>query len=128
MYLSGLSVCSCVCTSPIFHHSATPRTWLHRVLVCAGALLCLPLVLCLAYCLSSRDRQPQPHPRTQTTHVAEYRDQPRATPKPLPRRKVPQKSSTSSQKGLSNFFENYTHNAGSKVTEMVFLTATISFF
>ncbi|KAG7223106.1 hypothetical protein INR49_015865 [Caranx melampygus] len=78
--------------------AATPRNWWHRVLICAGASLCLPLILGFAYCLSSRDRQSKPHPRTQPTHVAEYRDQPHPTPQPLPRRKVPQKSSTSSQK------------------------------
>lgn len=78
--------------------AATPRNWLHRVLVCAGASVCFPLVLVLAYCLSSRERQPQPRPRTKFTHVAVYRDQPHPTPQPPPRRKVPQKSSTSSKK------------------------------
>ncbi|XP_022616919.1 uncharacterized protein LOC111233397 [Seriola dumerili] len=73
------------------------RKSLHRVLVCAGALLCLPLIMGLARCLSSEDK-PQPFSRSQSTHAAVYRQQPYPAPQPPPRCRVPQKRSTSSQK------------------------------
>lgn len=73
------------------------RSVLTRVLVCAGAFLCLPIILGLARCLSS-EVKPQPLPRTLFTHSAVYRDQPDPAPQPPPRRPVPQKRSTSSHK------------------------------
>lgn len=73
------------------------RRVLHRVLVCAGACLCLPIILGLARCLSSKVK-PQPLPRTLSTHAAAYRDQPHPAPQPPPRCPVPQKRSTSSHK------------------------------
>lgn len=69
----------------------TPRSVLHRVLVCACAFLCLPIILGLARCLSS-EVKPQPLPRTLSAHTAEYRDPPRPAPQPPPRCPVPQKS------------------------------------
>lgn len=72
------------------------RLW-HRVLVCAGASLCLPIILGLARCLSS-EVKPQPLPRTLSTHAAAYRNLPHPTPQPPPRRPIPQKRSTSSLK------------------------------
>lgn len=76
------------------------RSVLHRVLVCAGAFLCLPIILGLARCLSS-EVKPQPLPRTLvSTHSAVYRDQPQPAPQPPPRRPVPQKRSTPSHKGI----------------------------
>ncbi|AWO99357.1 Cell adhesion molecule 3 [Scophthalmus maximus] len=44
------------------------RKWWHRVLVYAGASLCLPVILGVARCLSSGAR-PRPFPRTQSTRV-----------------------------------------------------------
>lgn len=73
------------------------RSVLHRVLVCASASLCLPIILALARCLSSAVK-PQPLPRTLSTHAAVYRDQPHPAPQPPPRCPVPQKRSTSSHK------------------------------
>ncbi|XP_070762386.1 uncharacterized protein [Enoplosus armatus] len=73
------------------------RSSLNRVLVCAGAFLCLPIILGLARCLSS-GVEPQPHPRTLSTNAAVYRDQPHPAPQPPPRRPVPQKRSTAPRK------------------------------
>ncbi|KAL7400151.1 hypothetical protein ABVT39_007209 [Epinephelus coioides] len=70
------------------------RTVLHRVLVCASASLCLPIILGLAYCLSSKVK-PQTLPRTLSTHAAVDTDQPHPTPQPPPRCPVPQKRSKS---------------------------------
>lgn len=75
----------------------TQRSALHRLLVCASAFLCLPIILGLARCLSS-EVKPQPLPRTLSTHVAVYRDQPHPAPQPLPRCPVPQKRGISSYK------------------------------
>uniref|UniRef100_A0A3B5KUJ8 Ig-like domain-containing protein n=1 Tax=Xiphophorus couchianus TaxID=32473 RepID=A0A3B5KUJ8_9TELE len=44
---------------------AFERKPLHRVLVCTGAFLCLPVILGLARCLSSEVKQ-QPHPRIES--------------------------------------------------------------
>ncbi|PWA20453.1 hypothetical protein CCH79_00003588, partial [Gambusia affinis] len=45
---------------------AFERKLLHRVLVCTGAFLCLPVILGLARCLSSEvKQQQQPHPITE---------------------------------------------------------------
>ncbi|XP_033486576.1 uncharacterized protein LOC117259380 isoform X2 [Epinephelus lanceolatus] len=73
------------------------RTVLHRVLVCASASLCLPIILGLAYCLSSKVK-PQTLPRTLSTHAAVYTDQPHPAPQPPPRCPVPQKHSKSPRK------------------------------
>ncbi|XP_051252778.1 uncharacterized protein LOC127361818 isoform X2 [Dicentrarchus labrax] len=66
------------------------RSVLHRVLVCACASLCLPIILVLARFLSS-EVKPQPLPRTLSTHAAAYGDQPHPAPQPPPRRPIPQK-------------------------------------
>ncbi|XP_035535815.1 uncharacterized protein si:dkey-52l18.4 [Morone saxatilis] len=73
------------------------RSVLHRVLVCAGASLCLPIILGLARFLSS-EVKPQPLPRTLSTHAAAYGDQPHPAPQPPPRCPIPQKRSSSSHK------------------------------
>lgn len=67
------------------------RTVWHRVLVCAGASLVLPIILGLARCLSSAVN-PQP------LYSVVTRDQPHPAPQPLPRRPIPQKRSTPSHK------------------------------
>ncbi|XP_037328030.2 uncharacterized protein si:dkey-52l18.4 isoform X2 [Pungitius pungitius] len=76
------------------------RSVLHRVLVCAGASLCLPIVLCLALCLRS-EVEPRSLPRTLSTHSVVYRKQPQSAPRPPPRCPVLQKPSTSSHKAFS---------------------------
>lgn len=76
----------------------TRRRVLHRILVCASAFLCLPIILGLARCLSS-EVKPQTLPRTLSTHVAVYKDQPHPAPQPLPRCPVPKKRGISSHKG-----------------------------
>lgn len=78
------------------------RTLLHRILICAGATLCLPIVLGLVRCLSSKVK-PQPLPRmlnpVPSHFTAAYQaPQHQNPPQPLPRRPVPQKPSTSSRK------------------------------
>ncbi|KAF1393782.1 hypothetical protein PFLUV_G00019620 [Perca fluviatilis] len=75
------------------------RSVLHRVLVCAGASLCLPIILGLAHCLSSKVK-PQPLPRTLSIAAAVYRDQPHPAPQPPPRCPIPQKRSTSFHKAV----------------------------
>ncbi|KAE8295539.1 hypothetical protein D5F01_LYC06471 [Larimichthys crocea] len=69
----------------------------HRVLVCASASLCLPIILGLARCLSSKVN-PQPLPRTLSSHAAVNRDQPHPVPQIPARCPVPQKRSTSAHK------------------------------
>ncbi|XP_041849883.1 uncharacterized protein si:dkey-52l18.4 isoform X2 [Melanotaenia boesemani] len=79
------------------------RQYLHRVLVYAGASLCLPVILGLARCLSSRIK-PQSHPRIQVTYTAVQRNQPHMAPnppQPPPRCPVPQKRSIPTQKAFS---------------------------
>nr|XP_046246420.1 uncharacterized protein si:dkey-52l18.4 [Scatophagus argus] len=73
------------------------RSVLHKALVCATAFLCLPILLGLAHCLSSKVK-PQPFPRTLSTHRSLQRDQPHPAPQPPPRCPVPQKLSTSPRK------------------------------
>ncbi|XP_029301749.1 uncharacterized protein LOC115017449 [Cottoperca gobio] len=75
------------------------RSILHRVLVCAGASLCLPIILGLARCLSS-EVKPQPLPRTRSIHSAVYRNKPHPAPLPPPHCPVPQKRSSSSYKAV----------------------------
>ncbi|KAM9733957.1 uncharacterized protein ACNS7B_015880 [Menidia menidia] len=71
-----------------------PRNILHRVLICVGALFCVPVILGLAHCLSS-EVKPQPHPKVQVTYAAVAKKRPRppsrAPPQPLPRRQIPQR-------------------------------------
>ncbi|XP_041656348.1 uncharacterized protein si:dkey-52l18.4 [Cheilinus undulatus] len=62
------------------------RIVLHRVFVCAGALLCLPIILGLAWFLSSRVK-----PQLLPLHEAEYRDQPELSPGLAPLYSQPQK-------------------------------------
>uniref|UniRef100_A0AAQ4S670 Uncharacterized protein n=1 Tax=Gasterosteus aculeatus aculeatus TaxID=481459 RepID=A0AAQ4S670_GASAC len=71
------------------------RSALHRVLVCAGVCLCLPIILCLVHGLSS-EVKPQPLPRT----LSIYREQQQPAPRPPPRCPVPQKPSTRSDKAV----------------------------
>ncbi|XP_077964099.1 uncharacterized protein LOC120823025 [Gasterosteus aculeatus] len=71
------------------------RSALHRVLVCAGVCLCLPIILCLVRGLSS-EVKPQPLPRT----LSIYREQQQPAPRPPPRCPVPQKPSTRSDKAV----------------------------
>ncbi|CAI5694386.1 uncharacterized protein si:dkey-52l18.4 isoform X1 [Oreochromis niloticus] len=69
----------------------SPRKLLHRVLICACALLCLPIILELARCLSS-EVKPQPLPRAQVIYEVPYATQPTIlAPQPPPRCPVPQK-------------------------------------
>lgn len=75
------------------------RSVLHRVLVCAAAALCLPIILGLACCLSS-EVKPRSLSRMLSTHTAVYRDHSHPAPQPPPRCPVPQKCSTSSGKGI----------------------------
>ncbi|KAL6116424.1 uncharacterized protein ACO6RY_01047 [Pungitius sinensis] len=78
------------------------RSVLHRVLVCAGASLCLPIVLCLALCLRSKvEPRSLPICRTLSTHSVVYRRQPQSAPRPPPPCPVLQKPSTSSHKAFS---------------------------
>ncbi|XP_072247871.1 uncharacterized protein [Leuresthes tenuis] len=88
MYDFLLIAISCVC---IAHVAAScQRNFLHRVLVCAGASLCLPVILGLARCLSS-EVKPQPLPRIQATYTVVNKKRPQPAPLPLPRRPIPQK-------------------------------------
>ncbi|XP_063349594.1 uncharacterized protein si:dkey-52l18.4 isoform X1 [Pelmatolapia mariae] len=76
----------------------SPRKLLHRVLICACALLCLPIILELARCLSS-EVKPQPLPRAQVIYEVPYATQPTIlAPRPPPRCPVPQKCKTSPPK------------------------------
>ncbi|KAG7479864.1 Cell adhesion molecule 3 [Solea senegalensis] len=81
------------------------RNLLHRVLVCVGAFLCLPVILGLARCVRS-EVKPHPHPRTQSTHVAVHRDEPDLAPLPLPRCPVQQKHRASSHKASPKSQQN----------------------
>ncbi|XP_076000614.1 uncharacterized protein LOC142993929 isoform X2 [Genypterus blacodes] len=71
--------------------SAPTRSVLHRLLICTGAILCMPVILGLAYFMRSKVKR-QPLPRAtrqlQTSH----------TPLPLPRSSVPQKPKRSTDK------------------------------
>ncbi|KAM4565592.1 uncharacterized protein PAE49_009561 [Odontesthes bonariensis] len=76
------------------------RNLFHRLLVCAGASLCLPVILGLARCLSS-EVKPQPHPRIQAIYAAVNKNRPQPAPRPplpLPRRPIPQKRTTPTHK------------------------------
>ena len=85
-------------TDSFCHPPAVPsqRSVLHRLLVCAGAFLCLPIILGLARCLSS-EVKPQPLPRTLSTHAAVHHP----APQPPPRCPVPQKRSAPPRKGIA---------------------------
>ncbi|XP_034404931.1 uncharacterized protein si:dkey-52l18.4 [Cyclopterus lumpus] len=76
---------------------SSQRSALHRVLVCAGASLCVPIILVMARCLSS-EVKPQPFPRTLSTYSAVCRPQP--APQPPPRCPIPQKRTTPSHKAV----------------------------
>uniref|UniRef100_A0A3Q2D218 Ig-like domain-containing protein n=1 Tax=Cyprinodon variegatus TaxID=28743 RepID=A0A3Q2D218_CYPVA len=75
------------------------KAW-HRVMVCAGAFLCLPVILGLARCLSS-EVKPQAHPRKKVLYEAVNKDRSHQPPQPLPRRPVPKKRNTPPQKAPS---------------------------
>lgn len=62
------------------------RDFVHRIIICSAALLCLPIILGLARCLSSNS---QPFPKTEFTYAAVVKE----PPKPPPRRPIPQKRS-----------------------------------
>uniref|UniRef100_A0A087XT00 Uncharacterized LOC103148115 n=2 Tax=Poecilia formosa TaxID=48698 RepID=A0A087XT00_POEFO len=79
---------------------ASQRKLLHRVLVCTGAFLCLPVILGLARCLSSEVKQ-QPHPRIEVLHADGHRDRSHQPPQPPPRRPVPKKRTAPPHKALS---------------------------
>lgn len=91
------------------HHIAlvtgpSPRKLLHRVLICACALLCLPIILELARCLSS-EVKPQPLPRAEVIYEVPYAAQQTiSAPQPPPRCPVPQKCKTPPPKGISCVF------------------------
>lgn len=78
------------------------RTLLHRILVCSGASLCLPVVLGLVLCLKSRVKhQPLPrnlNPASAQPTIMYERPLHQSTPQPLPRKNPFQKISTSSKK------------------------------
>ncbi|XP_037533682.1 uncharacterized protein si:dkey-52l18.4 [Nematolebias whitei] len=73
------------------------RNVLHRVLVCAGASLCLPVILGLARCLSSKVK-PQARPSIQIKCAVVQEDGSHQPPEPLPRLPVPKKHTTPSHK------------------------------
>nr|XP_020443058.1 uncharacterized protein LOC109952351 isoform X2 [Monopterus albus] len=75
------------------------RNLLHRGLVCAGAFVCLPIILGLVRCLSS-EVKPQPLPRTCSRYIGGYRDQPHLAPRTPPQGSVPQGQNTSSHIGI----------------------------
>ncbi|XP_071352352.1 uncharacterized protein [Trachinotus anak] len=86
------------------------RKVLHRVLVCASALLCFPIILGLARCLSTGEK-PQPFPRTQSRLVAVYRDQPDPVPQPPPRHRVPKKTSPRPQQKTEVVYADISQDA-----------------
>ncbi|XP_026175701.1 uncharacterized protein LOC113137916 [Mastacembelus armatus] len=70
--------------------TAVPRrNVMHRVLVCASASLCFPIILGVARCLSSKIK-PKEATRAQPLYAAVYKNR----PQPPPRRPVPKKHST----------------------------------
>ncbi|XP_017294737.1 uncharacterized protein si:dkey-52l18.4 [Kryptolebias marmoratus] len=73
------------------------RNPLHRVLVCAAACLCLPVILGLARCLSSKVK-PQPHPSAQGIYEVVQEDASHQPPQPLPRLPVPKKHTAPTHK------------------------------
>lgn len=82
--------------------SAAERILLHRIFICSGVSLCLPVVLVLVYCLKSKVK-PQPLSRklnpasAQSTAMYEPPLH-QSTPQPLPRKNPPQKTRTPSKK------------------------------
>uniref|UniRef100_A0A3P8U8Z8 Ig-like domain-containing protein n=1 Tax=Amphiprion percula TaxID=161767 RepID=A0A3P8U8Z8_AMPPE len=70
----------------------------HRVLICAGAFLCFPIVVGLAHCLSSEVKH-QLLPMA-TLYTAVERNLPPSAPQPPPRRPVPQKRKTTPNKAV----------------------------
>ncbi|KAM3615881.1 uncharacterized protein V6R79_008979 [Siganus canaliculatus] len=93
------------------------RTVLHRVLVCAGASLCLPIILGLARCLSS-EVKPQPLPRRLSSEADVHIDLLERVPQPPPRcpvpqkhRKVPCKAATKSQQKTEVVYADISQSA-----------------
>ncbi|XP_043974858.1 uncharacterized protein LOC122832306 [Gambusia affinis] len=81
---------------------AFERKLLHRVLVCTGAFLCLPVILGLARCLSSEvKQQQQPHPITEVLLADGHNDRSHQPPQPPPRRPVPKKRTAPPHKAPS---------------------------
>ncbi|XP_030601056.1 uncharacterized protein LOC115791097 [Archocentrus centrarchus] len=75
------------------------RNLLHRVLICANAFLCLPIILGLARCLRLQAKRQPPH-RPQVIYEVAYTNQSNdSAPQPPPRCPVPQKRKTSPRKG-----------------------------
>lgn len=72
------------------------RIFWHRVVICAGAFLCFPVVVGLAYCLSSKVKH-QLLPTAQL-YTAVEGNPPPSSPQPPPRRPVPQKRKTTPSK------------------------------
>lgn len=70
------------------------RDFLHRILVYAGAVLCLPIILGLACCLNSKVKR-QLLPRAEFIYSAAHREEPQSAP---PRRPVPQERNFSPRK------------------------------
>lgn len=68
----------------------------HRVLICAGAFLCLPIILGLAHCRSSKVKH-QLLP-TAPLYAAVQRNPPHLAPRPPPRRPKPQERKTTAHK------------------------------
>ncbi|XP_027900824.1 uncharacterized protein LOC114161621 [Xiphophorus couchianus] len=79
---------------------AFERKPLHRVLVCTGAFLCLPVILGLARCLSSEVKQ-QPHPRIEVLLADGHKDRSHQAPQPPPRRPIPKKRTAPPHKAPS---------------------------
>lgn len=85
-------------SSPAAHPK---RSVLHRLLVCAAATLCLPLILGLTCCLTSGVKR-WFLSRRLSTHAVVYRDQLHRAPQPPPRCPIPQKHSAFPGKGILN--------------------------
>uniref|UniRef100_A0A3P9JKY9 Ig-like domain-containing protein n=1 Tax=Oryzias latipes TaxID=8090 RepID=A0A3P9JKY9_ORYLA len=71
----------------------TQRKVLHRYYVLAGASLCLPVILGLARCLSSKVK-PQPQHRMPVIYAAVTKNRPHEAPQPPARHSLPQKCSS----------------------------------
>ncbi|XP_054884565.1 uncharacterized protein LOC129359164 [Poeciliopsis prolifica] len=79
---------------------ALERKLSHRLLVCTGAFLCLPVILGLARCLSSEVNQ-QPHPTKEVLLADRHKVRSHQPPQPPPRRPVPKKRTAPPNKALS---------------------------
>lgn len=74
------------------------RKALHRLLICAGAFLCLPVFLGLARCLGSKVK-PRARPRTQAIYEVVQEDRSHQPPQRLPQPPVPMKRTNPPHKG-----------------------------